>query len=62
MRPFITTCHTRARAGGNLYISRSKFWWQMQQIRLSNISLVRRRMARAAAEDKQQIANSIDLP
>lgn len=62
MRPFVTACQARARAGGNLYISRPKFWLQMQQIRLSNISLVRQRMARGAAEDKQQIANSIDLP
>lgn len=30
--------------------------------RLSNLSLVRQRMVRGAAEDKQRIVNSIDLP
>ncbi len=62
MRPFVTACQTRARRGGNLYLTRPKFWLQMQQIRLSNLSLVRQSMTRKAAAGKQHIAGSIDLP
>lgn len=62
MRPFVSACQARARTGGNLYIGRSKFWWQMQQIRLSNIAAARRLMTRKAAGGKQAIANAIDLP
>jgi 2-polyprenyl-6-methoxyphenol hydroxylase-like FAD-dependent oxidoreductase len=62
MRPFVAACQSRARAGGNLYIGGIKFWLQMQQIRLSNVPLVRQLVTRRAAGGKQAIANSIDVP
>lgn len=62
MRPFVTACQDRARAGGNLYITKSRFWLQMQQIRLSNLPVLRTAMTRRTAGDKHQIANTIELP
>ncbi|MFB8280353.1 FAD-dependent oxidoreductase [Nocardia colli] len=62
MRPFVAACQTRARAGGNLYISPAKFWLQRQQIRLSNVSVIRKAMAHKAAGDKARIADSIEVP
>lgn len=62
MRPLVTACQERARAGGNLYIPKTQFWLQMQQIRLSNLPILRSLMTRRTAGDKQQIANIIELP
>lgn len=62
MRPFVTACQDRARAGGNLYITKPRFWLQMQQIRLSNLPVLRSAMTRRTAGDKHQIANTIELP
>ncbi len=62
MRPFVSACQARARAGGNLYVGRFAFWLQMQQIRLSNFPVLRRLMTRKAAGGKQDIANSIQVP
>ncbi|RJQ71905.1 FAD-dependent oxidoreductase [Pseudonocardiaceae bacterium YIM PH 21723] len=62
MRPFVEDCQERARQGGNLYISRPRFWLQMQQIRLSNVPLLRGVMSRLAAGSKERIGTGITFP
>lgn len=62
MRPFAAACQARAQAGGNLYLGKFRSWLQLQQIRLSNVALVRRFMTRKAAGSKQDIGNALDLP
>ncbi|MFE2377566.1 FAD-dependent monooxygenase [Streptomyces sp. NPDC059398] len=62
MRPFVDDCQERARRGGNLFISRPRFWLQMQQMRLSNLPLLRGAMRRLAAGSKEHIGAGITFP
>lgn len=62
MRPFVADCQERARRGGNLYITRLRFWLQMQQIRLSNLPPLRHVMTRLAAGSKESIGVGITFP
>ncbi|QHC32168.1 FAD-dependent monooxygenase [Streptomyces sp. HF10] len=62
MRPFVADCQERARRGGNVYVTRPRFWLQMQQIRLSNLPPLRRVMTTLAAGSKERIGMGITFP